>query len=72
MKKPGSSMEPQKTDCPPGGREWRRSGRRMWVRKARMKAERRTGVDSGKATVEKTADIAKSSRRSWVDIDRLV
>lgn len=71
MKKRGSSKEPQRTDCPPGDREWRRLGRRRWVKKARMKAERRTGVDNGKAVVA-TTDTVKRCRRSSANIDRLV
>lgn len=71
-RKQGSSKEPRKTDCPPGGRESRRSGRRRRERKARKTAERRTEVGNGKVTPEKIADIAKSSRQSQAGIDRLV
>jgi len=73
MRKRGSSKEPRKTGYPqPEGRKSRRSGRRRRERKARKMAGRRTGVDSGKAAPTKTADTAKSSRRSRVDTDRLV
>lgn len=74
-KKLGSSKEPQTTGFPPRlvGMGWRRSEKRKRERRARMRAERRTGlVGIGKAVADKIAGIVGGSLRTPVETDRLV